>query len=415
MDENNNLNNNSYTVSNTYKKSKDFDNRPSNGFGRNVFLPFISGIIGSSLVLGVCFGVPSIKEKIFGTVEPVSSQNISNNTEQYPTLNLDLVSLSNYSDTAVSVAEKVLPSIVGIEVNYDVRSFFGGSSTAKAQGSGIIISEDGYILTNNHIISTSSSSYYYEVSQANSISVYLYNDSTAYPATIVGTDAETDLAVIKIEKTGLTKADLGDSSKTKVGEFTMAIGNPLGMQSSISCGVVSALNRELEDSDGKLYTLIQTDAAINSGNSGGALVNSKGEVIGINTMKVSGAGVEGLGFAIPVDEAKPIFDDLINHGYVKGRPVIGITGKDISADLAKYYNYPEGVFVEQIMEGSGAAQAGIRRGDIITKVDGKRIKTIKEINALRDKKKAGDKITLELDRSGQIMTVDVILGEEKAN
>jgi serine protease Do len=284
-----------------------------------------------------------------------------------------------------------------------MQSYFG-SYESQGSGSGIIISQNGYIVTNNHVIEN-----------AKSIKIYLSSGETK-EATVVGTDSRTDLAVLKMEKGTYPYATLGDSSVLEVGELCVAIGNPLGMEfaGSVTVGYISALNRTVE-ADGKTFNLIQTDAAINAGNSGGALVNTKGEVIGINTLKISSAGVEGLGFAIPVDEAKPIFDDLINHGYVKGRPVIGITGKDISADLAKYYNYPEGVFVEQIMEGSGAAQAGIRRGDIITKVDGKRIKTIKEINALRDKKKAGDKVTLERDRSGQIMTVDVILGEEKAN
>ena len=153
------------------------------------------------------------------------------------------------------------------------------TSTATASGSGIIISEDGYILTNNHIVATSSSESYYEVSEATKVTVTLFNDDTEYEAKIVGKDEQTDLAVIKIEKTGLPKAEFADSDNIKVGEFAMAVGNPLGMQSSITCGVVSAVNREVTDSEGKQFTLIQTDAAINSGNSGGALVNSEGKVI----------------------------------------------------------------------------------------------------------------------------------------
>jgi len=221
--------------------------------------------------------------------------------------------------------------------------------------------------------------------------------------------------VLKMESGQYPHAKLGESSELEVGELCVAIGNPLGMEfaGSVTVGYISALNRTVE-TNGKTFNLIQTDAAINAGNSGGALVNTKGEVIGINTLKISSTGVEGLGFAIPVDEAKPVFDDLINYGYVKGRPVIGIIGRDLSADMARYYNYPEGVFVEQTQEGSGAAKAGIKRGDIITKADGTRIKSIEELNKIRDKKKAGQTIKLELDRSGQIISVDVTLGEENA-
>ena len=219
------------------------------------------------------------------------------------------ISLSNYSDTAVYAANKILPSIVGIKLEYTVNNamlqMFGqsGTSTATATGSGIIISEDGYILTNNHVVSSSTSNNndsFYQVSEASKLTVTLFNDSTEYEAKIVGKDEETDLAVIKIDKTGLSKAEFADSDSIKVGEFAMAVGNPIGMESSVTCGIVSAVNREVTDSDGKKYTLIQTDAAINSGNSGGALVNSEGKVIGINTLKLSGTGIEGMGFAIPI-------------------------------------------------------------------------------------------------------------------
>lgn len=157
--------------------------------------------------------------------------------------------------------------------------FFNQQSTATATGSGIIISEDGYIITNNHVISSSSASSYYTIGEANSIKVTLNGDENKYDAKIVGTDSQTDLAVIKIDKTGLTAAELGSSSSVQVGEFAMAVGSPLGMQNTVTGGMISALNREVTDSDGKTFTLIQTDAAINSGNSGGALVNSQGQVI----------------------------------------------------------------------------------------------------------------------------------------
>lgn len=232
-------------------------------------------------------------------------------------------------------------------------------SEASASGSGIIISDDGYILTNNHIVATSSSESYYQVSDANKVTVTLYNDDTEYEAKIVGKDEQTDLAVIKIEKTGLSKAEFADSDSIKVGEFAMAVGNPLGMQSSITCGVVSAVNREVTDSDGKKFTLIQTDAAINSGNSGGALVNGEGKVIGINTLKLSGTGIEGMGFAIPINSTTDITSQLIQYSKVK-RPYIGISGVDLDEKTAKVYNLVVGVYVKSIEDFSAAEKQELR-------------------------------------------------------
>lgn len=269
-----------------YKPIKASKSTNSSSFGKQVVFPFISGILGATLVVGVCFGVPSIKDKLIDTS--------STTTLAHPTASSvsNVVSTGDYSGTAINVANKVLPSIVGIKVEYSVNSiFYRQSSTATATGSGIIISDDGYILTNNHIVDTSSSSTsngynsYYSVTEANKVTVKLYGDETEYEATIVGTDSQTDLAVIKIDKTGLTPAELGDSDKVQVGEFAMAIGNPLGMDTSVTCGVISAKDRTIQDSDGKTYKLIQTDAAINSGNSGGALVNADGKVIRIKYFK----------------------------------------------------------------------------------------------------------------------------------
>jgi len=275
MEENNENNYNEPIENVTYKRVTNVQKQHHSSFGKAVVLPIFCGILGSALTLGVCTNVPSVREKVFGINNSNLVVQSENNTQ-----NLDLISLQEYSDTAVSVADKVLPSIVGIEVEYQVNSIFSRNpQTSTASGSGIIISEDGYILTNNHIVNTSSNSTYYQVSDASKVTVYLYNDTTPYEAKIVGKDAQTDLAVIKIDKSNLPAATLGNSDNTKVGEFAMAVGNPLGMQSSITCGVISALNREITDDEGTLYKLIQTDAAINSGNSGGALVNSKGEVI----------------------------------------------------------------------------------------------------------------------------------------
>ena len=384
------------------------------GFGKSVLLPFFSGVVGCAVVVGTCFGVPSIRSQILGASSNISGSGNSN-TENSGYVSQ--TSLSNYSDTSIYAANKILPSIVGIKVEYNVNSLlsmFGRqtqNSTAQASGSGIIISEDGYILTNNHIVSTSSDSDFYEVSEATKVTVTLFNDETEYEAKIIGTDEQTDLAVIKIDKTGLTKAEFADSDNIKVGEFAMAVGNPLGLQSSITCGVVSAVNREVTDSDGKTYTLIQTDAAINAGNSGGALVNSQGQVIGINTLKLQGEGIEGMGFAIPINSTEDITSQLIQYSKVK-RPYIGITGMDLDEQTAKANNLVEGIYVKAIDDFSAAEKAGLKIGDVIIQADGKDIKTMDELNEIKNSHQIGDEMTVKVNRNGEERDLTITLGEQ---
>ena len=394
-------------------------NKKQNGsFGRNVIVPFISGVLGCSLVLGTCFGVPNIREKIIG-------ENNSQNTTSYENsgiVNPNLVSLSNYSDTAVFAASKILPSIVGISITYDVTTsnyfsmfgFGGGNTTsqATASGSGIIISEDGYIVTNNHVVSSESQSTYYEISEAKSIKIKLFNDETQYDATIIGKDSQTDLAVLKIEKTGLTAAEFADSDTVKVGEFAMAVGNPLDLGTTITCGVVSAVNRKVQDSENSTtYTCIQTDAAINSGNSGGALVNSQGQVIGINTLKVSSTGVEGIGFAIPVNSTTDVINQLKTYKKVK-RPYIGISGRDLNEATAKRYNMVEGIYIVTVDEFSAAEKAGLKVGDVIIEADGKKIKTMNELNEIKNTHSIGDTMKLKINRDGAEKEITLTLGEQ---
>ena len=285
------------------------------------------------------------------------------------------------------------------------------TSTAEATGSGIIISEDGYILTNNHIVATSSSDSYYEVSEATKVTVTLFNDETEYEAKIIGTDEQTDLAVIKIEKTGLSKAEFADSDNIKVGEFAMAVGNPLGMQSSITCGVISAINREVTDSDGKKFTLIQTDAAINSGNSGGALVNGEGKVIGINTLKLSGTGIEGMGFAIPINSTTDITSQLIQYSKVK-RPYVGISGMDLTENLAKANNLVVGIYIKSIDDFSAAEKAGLKVGDVIIEADGKKVTKMDELNAIKNAHQIGEEMKIKINRNGQEKELTIVLGEQ---
>lgn len=390
------------------------------GFGKTVLLPFFSGVVGCALVIGTCFGVPSIRSAIIDDSES-SLSNTSNNNNQNSGY-VSQIALSNYSDTAVYAANKILPSIVGIKVEYTVNNpimaMFGQTSTsnATATGSGIIISEDGYILTNNHVISTgsddiSNSNSYYQISEASKITVTLFGDTTEYEASIVGKDEETDLAVIKIDKTGLTKAEFADSDSIKVGEFAMAVGNPVGMDSTVTCGIVSAVNREVTDSDGKTYTLIQTDAAINSGNSGGALVNSEGKVIGINTLKLSGTGIEGIGFAIPINSTTDVTSQLIEYSKVK-RPYIGITGMDLTEELAKANNLVVGVYVKSVEDFSSAEKAGIKPGDVIIEADGTKVTTMDDLNKVKNSHKIGDEMKIKVNRDGQERELTVTLGEQ---
>ena len=400
------------TGSASYEKS----DRPKSGFGKSVIIPFISGVVGCTVVIGTCFGVPSIRTKLIGN-QTTSSISTTNNNSTKSDGYVKQTSLENYSDTSVYAANKILPSIVGIKIDYTVNStsIFGrtGSTTATASGSGIIISEDGYILTNNHVVSSSSSdsNSYYQISEATKVTVTLFGDETEYEAKIVGQDEQTDLAVIKIEKTGLTKAEFADSDDVKVGEFAMAVGNPVNMTSTVTTGIVSAVNRKITDSDGKTYTCIQTDAAINSGNSGGALVNAQGKVIGINTLKLSGTGIEGIGFAIPINSTTDITSQLIQYSKVK-RPFIGISGIDLDEATAKKYNLVIGVYVKSVEDFSSAEKGGLKSGDVIIEADGKSIKSMDELNEIKNSHQIGDTMKLKINRDGSEKEITLTLGEQ---
>ena len=296
-----------------------------------------------------------------------------------------------YSGTVspvVPIAEKVSPSIVAISLKTRTRDFFGRIFEGQGTGSGIIIDKQGHIVTNNHV-----------VEGADDIIVILH-DGKELEATLIGRDSQTDLAVIKVDADNLTVAELGDSSALKVGELAVAIGSPMGTEyaGSVTAGIISGLNRTVSIGDDSIK-LIQTDAAINPGNSGGALVNSEGKVIGINTIKFAETRVEGMGFAIPINEAKPIIEDLINNKKVL-RPFLGIQGITISKEEAEQYQLPQGVGVRVVIPGSGAEAAGIRRGDIITKVDDKKVLTIEDLIAEIQKHKVGDSILVEVYNQG---------------
>lgn len=298
------------------------------------------------------------------------------------------------------IVEMGKPAVVAISTETTVEDFFGQVMRIPAAGSGFIISEDGYIVTNNHVIE-----------RADQITVVLDNDDL-YEAQVVGRDPQNDLAVIKVEAENLPTVVLGESKDLQIGELAVAIGNPLGeLSGSVTAGVISGLDREI-NIDGQRLNLLQTDAAINQGNSGGALFNSFGEVIGINTAKSSGAGIEGLGFAIPIDHAKPIVESIIQSGYVTGRPRIGIATRDISSQMAEHYSLTEGVYIVDVEPFSAAERAGLRRGDIIVATDGEETLTTSQINDLRNQMEPGDEMELTIVRENETMQVTVVLDED---
>lgn len=308
--------------------------------------------------------------------------------------------------STVEISKKVGPAVVGITSQIQTAlSFFGTTTTSEGAGSGIIISEDGYIVTNNHVIDG-----------ATKVTVTL-NTGSEYDAKVIGKDEKTDLAVLKIKPDEtITVAELGDSTKLQVGEKAVAIGNPLGMEffGSTTQGIISAVNRTI-NVENRTMNVIQTDAAINSGNSGGALVNSYGQVIGINAVKISSSTVEGMGFAIPISEAMPIISDLMQYGYVKGRPVIGITSRDVTEYMSARQGWPMGVQVMSCQTGSGAEVAGLEQGDIIVKADGKDVKSVDELNKIKDSHKPGEFIKMKVYKysTGLSQDISVKLSEER--
>ncbi len=373
-----------------------------NSFSTTILTSFISAVIGGSCALGIYTGINK------STQQTTAVKNFSNSNSKYENLNLAQVSLNNYSDTAVFAANKALPSMVSISVEYEV-SYMGRTQVAYGSGSGVILSSDGYILTNNHVISSSDASSFYTVSDATAVTVSIYGDDTKYPAKIVGSDSQTDLAVLKINRSGLTPADLGDSNSTLVGEFVLAIGNPYGLEHSVTAGIVSALNRKMS-LDGVMYKVIQADCAINSGNSGGALVNSQGQVIGITTLKLAGTGIEGVSFAIPINDTIKIYEELIKNGKII-RPLVGISGINVDEKAAVQNGLKVGIYIDSIILGSPAQKAGLQQGDIIVKFDNKNVATMEEFNEIKNSKKIGDNVEISFYRENQLQTVTVTLGE----
>ncbi len=316
----------------------------------------------------------------------------------------------NSQFTKAQIVEMSAPSVVGIDTitTATTNSFwygYGQSYEVPGSGSGVILTEDGYIATCAHV-----------VDGAKSVKVTL-NDDTSYDATIVGTDSKNDIAIIKIDAKDLTPAVVGDSETLTVGSEVIAIGNPLGeLRGTATAGIISATNRTIEV-EGQAMTLIQTDAAISPGNSGGGLFDATGKLIGIVNAKVSDSRAEGLGFAIPVNSVLDEISDLLNYGYVTGRPYLGVSTQDVtlrSRDRMWYYS--DGtrcVMVEKVVSGSAAEAAGIQAGDLILKIGEKQIASGEELSSAIGEYKPGDKATLTIQRDGKESTVEVTFGEYK--
>ncbi len=316
------------------------------------------------------------------------------------------ISESDSPTKVTDIVKITKPSVVGISSKFD--------DYKSCTGTGIIMSSDGYIITNAHVIHNTE---YNITKRAESVMIVL-SDETETSAKIIGADIETDLAVLKIdsENLSLTAANFGDSNSLLEGELAIAIGNPLGFElyGSTTGGIISALNRKITVGSYEM-NLIQTDAAINPGNSGGPLINGSGQIIGINTSKIISNDTEGIGFAIPISDAKPIIEDLINYGYVKGRPLLEFSGEDITEVTAKYYHLPIGICVRFITPNSVAEISGLSVGDIITAIDETKVETMEEFNRIIKSYKAGEKITLTVFRgedSGEVK-IEVILDEKK--
>lgn len=361
---------------------------------------FIAGGFGADVIDYNADGKPSdwhvYFDKLYGTETPTASADI-----RIPLADeRGSLTIKNGTDGAPldfsEIYEKCSPSVVGIKVyNNDQGEDY------YAWGSGVIASSDGYIITNTHVID-----------DGDSATVVLY-DGSEHDAKLIGFDASSDIAVIKIDAEGLTAAEFASSSTLSVGDSVAAIGNPLSpdLRLTMTRGIVSALNREISY-NGTSMTLIQTDASINEGNSGGPLFNDRGRVIGITNMKMIssfGSGVEGLGFAIPSDTVESIVQALINDGAVYGRVSIGVTVGPVSEEIAKYYDIPQGLYVSAVTEGSDAEAKGIERGDIITKVNGEDAFENSVVSDAKEGLKAGDVINFTVWRDGRTLDIAVKL------
>ena len=310
--------------------------------------------------------------------------------------------------SAGDIYDLACQQVVGVTTDVTFTNFFGMTSSAAVKGSGFIISEDGYILTNFHVVEDA-------LRGDLDINVILH-DGTRYKAEYVGGEQDNDVAVLKIDATGLNAATLGDSDALRVGDAVFAVGNPTGeLDFSMTSGRVSAKDRLIRTETSPAgVTMFQVDAPINSGNSGGPVYNDQGQVVGIVTAKPASTGIDGIGFAIPVNDARVIAHDLLTTGYVTGKAHLGVTvNRNYNEMYAQYYGWPMGVYIDDVTPGSCAAKAGIEAGDIITTIDGTEVTSYDELRSVIRRHRAGDSVDIEIYRADEARTVTVVLDEEK--
>lgn len=414
----NSLNRSGYLKSPVYYSESAGKSRKKKGFSilQLVIVSLLSSMVGAgAMFFAFQFLIPAINSNFNGYFDRLAGQSVPvRSTEPAVSYKIEI----EKTDSPVTwIAKKVSPSIVGVRVTAQVQNFLFGLRENTGEGSGIIVKEDGHIVTNYHVIQNAYDSNTNKVSKNASIEIIIAGmEDKPYKAEIVGVDWKTDLAVLKINGNGFTPVEMGDSENLEVGEMVIAIGNPGGLEymGSVTMGIVSGLNRTVQAENGYEFKLIQTDAAINPGNSGGALVNSRGQLIGINSIKIVASGFEGIGFAIPISTAKEIFENLIEHKYVPGRPLLGLRIDDaFNADAARMFRVPEGVLVKEVIPFSGAYKTGIQSGDIVVKCQGEKVTTLEELNEIKDRYKPGEVVELEVYREGKYLTFEIELGEDK--
>jgi len=386
--------------------------KKSVGLGAMIAVCLICAILG-----GLCGGamVTNAVDKRVDQLEQ-SVSTLSESAKQTPQLGAapSVSSGKTVADTdsegmsAADIYDMACRQVVGVTTEVTGTNFFGMPVSGAVTGSGFIISEDGYILTNYHVI---------EDAYKGRLDVtVMLHDGTSYTAQIVGTEPDNDVAVLKIEAEGLDAAVIGDSDSLRVGDTVYAVGNPLGeLEFSMTTGHVSAKDRVIKTENGaEAIAMFQVDAAVNSGNSGGPVYNSRGEVVGIVTAKYSSTGVEGIGFAIPVNDAVSIARDLVTTGYVTGKAHLGVTVNTKYNEMyAQYYGWPLGAYIDGVESGGCAEKAGIEAGDILTRVAGEEIKSFDDLKSALKRHAAGDTVEIELYRADASRTVTVVLDEEK--
>lgn len=357
----------------------------------------IGGIAGGALT---GYYITSGNDQTATEVSPVLSAAEPTETPSSAT------TISSGAVTANSIYELGTKQVVGISSDITTTNIFGMTASGSVSGSGFIISDNGYILTNYHVIEDAQAA-------GSDISVILYDD-TKYTAEIVGYDSDNDIAVLKIDADGLTPVTIGNSDSLSVGDTVYAIGNPLGeLAYTMTSGIISATDRVITTDDSTSLNMFQFDAAVNSGNSGGPVYNTAGQVVGIVTAKYSDTGVEGLGFAIPINDAVTIANELITNGYVTGKAYMGVVVQTVSASVAQYYNMVQGAYVYSIESGSCADIAGLKVGDIITELDGTAITTSDELKAAVKQHSAGETVNMKVYRSGETLTLSLTFDEKQ--